>query len=430
LFPLILYSGLIVFFIILSAFFSAAETAYIAVNRQRLKYQEEAGDRKAGAIHRIASNPDRLLGVILFGVNVAEIAAAGLVTSLVISYSAPEYKEIAAVAGSIFFSFIVLILCELTPKIIAAARPEQLSRNLLPPVRFFIIVLSPFARFSVWLANGLVRLAGLSAAASPFQHGASQEEIKAMIAGAGEASVPSTKKHMLHNVFEIDTKQIREVMIPRGEVTAVDIGDSLADILDIVSKTNYSRIPVYRKDFDNPLGVLHVKDLLQYLPRKDADINIHALLRPVHFVPDSARLDVVLRRLQAMHLHLAVVVDEFGGVAGIVTLENLLEEIVGEIRDEYDAESESVRKIDPDTYSIAGNLPIRDFNRSFSDKIPEAPEYATIAGFLESLTGRLLREGETVHYENLVFTIEKTEGFRINTICVRTGTSPDTLGDL
>jgi putative hemolysin len=416
---LILYFGLLFFLIVLSAFFSAAETAYIAVNRQRLKYQEEAGDRKAGVIFRIASNPDRLLGVLLFGVNVAEIAAAGMVTSLVISYFAPEYSKIAGIAGSLGFSFIVLIFCELTPKIIAAAHPDQLSRKLLPPLRFFIFVFSPFARFATWLSNRLVRLAGISVAASPFQQGASQEEIRAMIDGAGEANVPSMKKHMLHNVFEIDTTQIREVMIPRGEVAAIDIDCDLADTLDIVSKMNYSRVPVYRGDFDNPLGVLHVKDLLQYIQKKDADINIHALLRPIHFVPDSARLDVVLRRLQALRLHMAVVVDEFGGVAGIVTLEDLLEEIVGEIRDEHDVEVESVRKIGPDTYSIEGNLPIRDFNRSFRDKIPEAPEYATIAGFLEALTGRLLREGETVHYEKLVFTIEKTDGFRIGAICVQ-----------
>ena len=418
--PLILYLGLIVFLILLSAFFSAAETAYISVNRQRLKYQEESGDRKAGIIHRIVSNPDRLLGVLLFGVNVAEIAAAGLVTSLVISNSAPERQELATIVGSIGFSFVVLIICELTPKIIAAAHPEKLSRKLLPAVRFFIFVFSPFAHFSTWLSNCLVRLMGLDNIASPFQLGASEEEIRAMISDAVEASVPSQKKHMLHNIFEIDTTQIREVMIPRGEVTAIDINDDLANILEFVGKIKYSRVPVYRRDFDNLLGVLHVKDLLQYIRNNDAEINIRALLRPVHFVPDSARLDVVLRRFQGMHLHMAVVVNEFGGVAGIVTLEDLLEQIVGEIRDEYDVEVESVRKIGPDAYSIEGNLPVRDFNRSFSDKIPEAPEYATVAGFLESLTGKLLREGETVHYDNLVFAIEKTEGFRIDAICVRT----------
>ena len=417
--PLILYTGLLIFLIILSAFFSAAETAYITVNKQRLKIQEEAGDRKAGVIYRIASNPDRLLGVFLLGVNVAEIAAAGLVTSLIIAHFDPKYKDIGVLAGSLVFSFIVLIFCELTPKIISAAHPDKLSRRLLPPVRFFITIFSPFARFAVFLSNGIVRLAGLDAVASPFQHGPSQEEIMAMIDKAGESSVPSIKKHMLHNVFEIDTTLIREVMIPRGEVTAIDIDGEPSNILDVIGKTNYSRIPVYRKDFDNPLGVLHVKDLLQYISAKDADINIRSHLRPIHFVPDSARLDVVLRRLQAMRLHMAIVVNEFGGVEGIVTLEDLLEEIVGEIHDEYDVESESVRKIGADTYSIAGNLPIRDFNRSFSNKIPEAPEYATIAGFLELQTGRLLVEGETVHHENLIFTVEKTDGFRIDAICVR-----------
>ena len=404
---------------ILSAFFSAAETAYITVNRQRLKYQEENGDRKAGVIHRIVSNTDRLLGPLLLGTNVANLAAAGLVTSVVISYFEKEHQEIAGLAGSIAFSFIILVFCELTPKIIAAANPDQLTRKLLQPTRFFIVIFSPISQFTTRLANCLVRLAGFDAVSSPFQHGASQEEIKAMIAGAGEASVPSMKKHILHNVFEIDTTQIREVMIPRGEVAAIDIDADLSGILRHVSKMNYSRVPVYRKDFDNILGILHVKDLLQYLPNKDADIDIRALLRPIHFVPDSARLDVVLRQLQSMRLHMAIVVDEFGGVEGIVTLEDLLEEIVGEIHDEYDAESESVRKTGPDIYTINGNLPIRDFNRSFSDKIPEAPEYATIAGFLEVLTGRLLREGEVVRYENLIFTIEKTEGFRVDAIRVK-----------
>ena len=179
-----------------------------------------------------------------------------------------------------------------------------------------------------------------------------------------------------------------------------------------MNKTNYSRIPVYRQNFDNPVGILYVKDLLQYV-QKSEDINLQVLLRPVHFVPDTARLDIVLRQLQSMHLHMAVVVDEFGGVEGIVTLEDLLEEIVGEIRDEHDTEIESVRELGPNLYSVAGNLPVRDFNRFFDEKIPEAPEYTTLAGFLEALTGRLLLEGESVRYQSLILTIEKIEGFRI-----------------
>ena len=418
--PLLLYFLLLLFFIVLSTFFSAAETAFIAVNRLKLKYQAESGDRQAEAIHRIVSNPDRLLGVILLGVTVAEISAAGLATSIVTSYFSDRYAEIAGLVGSFVFAFVILIFCELTPKIVAAAHPEKLSRRLLPPVRFFIAVLNPFARMAAWMANGIVRLFGLNPKGSPFAQSLSEEEIKAMIAGSSEASVPDEKKVMLHNIFEIGSTQIREIMIPRGEVTAIDIGEEPAKILDIVIQTHYSRIPVYRDNFDNPIGILNVKDLLPYVRKSNLEVGIRTLLRPVHFVPDSARLDIVLRRLQSMHLHMAIVVDEYGGVEGIVTLEDVLEEIVGEIRDEHDTETEAVRQLGPHLYSVAGNLPIRDFNRYFDEKIPETPRYATLAGFLESLTGRLLLEGETVRYENLVLTIEKAEGFRVVAVRVRT----------
>jgi putative hemolysin len=403
-------------------FFSAAETAFTAVNRLKLKYQAEAGDKQAEAIKGIVTNPDRLLGVLLFGVTIAEIAAAGIFSYIVAYYTTREYKEITSLLSSILFALFVLVFCELTPKIIAAAHPEQVSRKLLLPVRVTIRLLLPFSRLSGWMANGIVRAIGFGANASPFVHSLSEEEIRAMIAGSSETSVPGEKKEMLHKIFEIGDAQIREIMIPRGDVTAVDIDDDMADILEVVKKTNYSRIPVYRKNFDNPVGLLYVKDMLQYIQRSES-INFHALLHPVHFVPDSARLDVVLRQLQSMHLHMAVVVDEFGGVEGIVTLEDLLEEIVGEIRDEHDTEIESIRELAPNLYSVAGNLPVRDFNRFFDEKIPEAQEYATLAGFLEALTGRLLLEGESVRYQSLVLAIEKIDGFRIVSIRIRTSSS-------
>jgi putative hemolysin len=412
--PLLLYIALLAFFLALSIFFSAAETAFMSVNRLQIKYKAETGDKQAEVIKRIVSNPDRLLGVILLGVTVAEMAAASILTYVIASHG-----KLASLLGSIVFALIVLIFCELTPKIISAAHPEQAARTLLLPVRISIRLLSPFARLAAWIANRMVRAVGLDPSASPFAHSLSEKEIRAMIGGSSESSVPDEKKEMLDNIFEIGATQVREIMIPRGEVTAVDIDDDMAKILDVVKKTHYSRIPVYRKNFDNPIGILYVKDLLQYV-RGSEDINLQVLLRPVHFVPDSARLEIVLRQFQSMHLHLAVVVDEFGGVEGIVTLEDLLEEIVGEIHDEHDTEPESVRELSSNLYSIAGNLPVKDFNRLFDDQVPEAQEYTSLAGFLENLTGRLPLEGETVRYQNLIFTIEKTDGFRIVTIRVRT----------
>ncbi len=399
-------------------FFAGSETAFMSLNRPRLKYKAEAGDKQAAAVQQIVSKPDRLLGVILLGNTVANIAAATLFTYIITIYVPREHSDTIGFAGSIVFAIVVLIFCELTPKIITATRSEKASRKLLQPVRLSIWLLSPISQFAARIANLIVRIVGMSSAASPFAYGPSEHEIKAMIASSSLSSMPLEKKEMLHNVFAIGATQVREIMIPRIEVTAVEIDDPIPKVLDVVTKTHYSRIPVYRQNFDNLIGTLYVKDLLPYIQRP-GDLSLKVLLRPVHFVPDSARLDIVLRQLQSMHLHMAIVVDEYGGVEGIVTLEDLIEEIVGEIRDERDTEVESIRKMGPNLYSIAGNLPVKDFNRFFKEKVPESLEYTTIAGFLEALTGRLLIEGETVRYRSMSLSIEKVEGFRIVSIRIR-----------
>jgi putative hemolysin len=414
----VLYLGLLLLFLFLSVFFSAAETAFMAVNRLRLKYRAESGDKRADAVRRILANPDRLLGVILLGNTVANIAAASLATYLVTVNAPQQDVKITELLASAALAVTILIFAELAPKIISATHAEQVSSKLLLPVRFSIWLLSPLAGLAAWIANRTVRLLGLSATASPFAHALSEDEIRALIAGSTSAGLGEEKKEMLYNVFEIGATQVREIMIPRVEVTAIEIDAPVSEILATIAKTSYSRIPVYRESFDNLLGILHAKDLLQYIQRP-GEINLQFLLRPVHYVPDTARLDVVLRQFQSMHLHMAGVVDEFGGVEGIVTLEDLLEEIVGEIRDEHDTETETVRELGPNLYSIAGSLPVRDFNRFFESKIPESRDYTTVVGFLETRTGRLLKAGEVVRYQDLTFSIEKVNGFRIVSIRVK-----------
>jgi putative hemolysin len=399
-------------------FFSGSETAYTAVDRLRLKYLAESGDRGAESVKRIVANPDRLLGVLLLGNTIANIASATLVTWLVTEYAPRDRVETFSIAASVVLTLIVLIFCELTPKIIAATQSEKVARRLLWPIRLSLWALSPFARMAAWVSNALVRLVRLSPAGSPFAQPLSEDEIRAIIADSTAATMAGQKKEMLANIFAIGATQVRGVMIPRIEVTAVEITEPLANILAVVSRTNYSRIPVYRDNFENIIGILNVKDLLQHMQRP-GEVNLQVLLRPVHFVPDTAPIDIVLRQLQSMHLHMAVVVDEFGGVEGIVTLEDLLEEIVGEIRDEHDTEIESVRELGPNVFSIAGNLPVKDFNRMFTHKLPESRAYTTIVGFLEARTGRLLQEGETIRYKDLTFSVEKTRGFQILSIRLR-----------
>jgi len=425
--PLLVYFALLFFFLVLSAFFSGAETAFTALSRLRLKYLADTGDKKAQYVKRLVSNPDKLLGVILLGNTVANIATASLVTYVATTYSPQDLAETVSLIASIILTLIVLIFCELTPKIIAAAHSEHLTRKLVWPIRISIALLYPLARLAGWIANGLVRITRLSSKASPFIHALSEDEIRAIIAGSTESGMAEEKRTMLHNVFEMGTTEVREVMIPRTEITAVEIQDPIPKILSIIHKSNFSRIPVYRESFDNILGILHVKDLIKHL-QCPGDISLRILLRPVQFIPDTALLEAVLRQLQSMHLHMAVVVDEFGGVEGIVTLEDLLEEIVGEIRDEHDVETETVRELGTNLYSVAGNLPVKDFNRVFHTPIPESREYATIVGFLQNRTGRLLHEGENVRYQELNFFIEKVDRFKIISVRIRMPASKDDDG--
>jgi putative hemolysin len=412
------YVILLVVSLIASVFFSAAETALMAVSRLRLKYLAENGDRRAEFVKNIVANPDRLLGVILFGNTIANIAAASVVTYLVAFYAPPEKVPSFGFLASLALTIVILIFCELTPKIIAATHAEQASRKLAWPIQICLWFLSPFAALAAGLANRLVRMAGLAATASPFAHALSEDEIRSIIAGSPGGIMAEERKLMLHNVFEIGDTQVREIMIPRTDVTSIEIGTPILEILSVFRKTSYSRIPVYRESFDNVAGILYVKDLLPYMQRP-GDIDLEVLLRPVHFVPDTARLEPVLRQMQSMHVHLAIVVDEFGGVEGIITLEDVLEEIVGEIRDEHDTETEPVHEVGPGLFSVAGNLPIRDFNRVFEIKIPESREYTTVAGFLQARSGRLLHSGESVRYLGLEFFIDKVDGMKIVLVRVR-----------
>jgi putative hemolysin len=410
--------ALLIFFLALSVFFSASETALMAVNRLRLKFLAESGDKRAQFVKRLVTNPDRLLGVILFGNTIANIGAASLVTYLAATYSPADRLESASFIASAILAVVILIFCELAPKIIAATHAENVSRKLAWPVQLAVWILSPFAALASFLANGLVRLAGLSTNASPFSHALSEEEIRSIISGSSDLVMAEARKEMLHNVFEIGDTQVREVMIPRTDVTAMEIDTPIPEILAVFRKTNYSRIPIYRRSFENMVGILYVKDLLQHM-QNPGEIQLKALLRSVHFVPDTARLEPVLRQMQSMHLHMGVVVDEFGGVEGIITLEDLLEEIVGEIRDEHDTEIEPVHELGPGLFSVAGNLPIRDFNRAFQYKIPESREYTTVAGFLQNCTGRLLQAGESVRYQEMNFVIDKMDGLKIVMVRVR-----------
>jgi len=413
-----LYLGLLALSLLLSAFFSGSETAFMAVNRLRLRHLADSGDRRAALIKKIADNPDRLLGTILLGNTVANIAAASLLTYMVTTLAPDDFADTASLLASVALTLFILVFCELIPKMVGATHSLASTQKLAWPVRASIVLLSPFARLAGSIAAVFLRFFRLQPTTSPFAHALNEDELRALIAASSASTLAEGKRAMLRSVLDMGATQVREVMIPRTDVTAVDIRDPLPEILSVIRQTNYSRIPVYRESPDNIVGILNVKDLLQHLDHPEG-IRLPHLLRPAHFVPDSARLEDILRRMQTMHLHMAIVVDEFGGVEGIVTLEDLLEEIVGEIRDEHDVEPDLIRELGAGTYLVAGTVPVREFNRALHTTIPESREYTTVAGFMQTLTGRLMREGESVRYKELHFVIEKAEGFRLVTLRVR-----------
>jgi putative hemolysin len=231
------------------------------------------------------------------------------------------------------------------------------------------------------------------------------------------------RKEMLHNIFAMGDTQVREVMSPRTDVTAVDIDAPIADIISVFRKTNYSRIPVYRESFDNVVGILYVKDIVQHLQRP-GEINLQVALRPVHFVPDTARLDPVLRQMQSMHLHMGIVVDEFGGVEGNITHEDLLEEIVGEIRDEHEIAPLQFEEMPSGEMMMPGGVAISDVNERLGLGLPEG-EYSTLAGFVLSALGRIPLVGEDVVLRAGVFRVVRMDGRRIARISFRPAALPN-----
>lgn len=420
---MLLFLALILVLLFLSALFSLSETSLMAANRFKLKYLEERGDRRAARAAELLRQPDKLLGTILIGDNLIDVAvgalAAFFITSVIGSAQAGLYSFLA----SGLLAIILIIFGKLLPKTIAASKPEPFALAVVFPLRLFILLLKPVVWIATLVSNAIARLFGFSAEAGRFVPMMSEEELRSLITSHGLSVVGAERQQMLHGVFEISDTVIKEVMVPRVEVVAVDVNASPGEIIRTLYTSGYSRIPVYRDKLDNILGVLYSKDVLPYLSHENGieefKVDLPNILHPAHFVPDTARIDRVLRELQRLHIHMAIVVDEFGGVEGIVTLEDILEEIVGEIHDEYDTELEQVKRIAADTYLVKGGLAVREFNKALSLQIPEDNDYATVAGFLIALTGRLLREGDTVKYENLLFEVQKVQGLRIDSIKVQ-----------
>lgn len=404
---------LFLFFLLLSAFFSSSETSFISASPFKLDYLEKKGSKRATLVKKMLKRVDSLLATILIGNTLVNAAAASIATFIFVSFI--PNKNHAVLLATVVTTFLILILSEITPKTYAAYNPIKLAFLFVQPIRFFVVIFYPFVKVFTFISRLLVpssRKTGTALARS-----LNEEEIKVLLS-IGVKGMSALRKKMISGALDIGSRPIREVMIPRPQIKAIEITSSNRRILDIILSGGFSRFPVYKGRLDNIEGVIHARDIIPYLV-DNKKFDLVSLLRKPLFLPESASLERALLQMQETANHLVFVVDEFGSMEGIVTLEDIIEEIVGEIQDEYDAKEEDLFvQIEENVYIVRGGASIKDINQRLAFELPEKSEYTTIAGFFLHEFGKIPHEGEVLNYKDLKFIVEKMSRHRISLLRV------------
>ncbi len=395
--------GLLLLFI-LSAFFSGSETALTALDRLRLKYLVEKKRPGAERLDTVLAHPDRLLSAILIGNNVVNIAASVFATALFIKL----YGEHGELMTILIMTPVLLIFSEVCPKTYAAQNPERVSFLVLRPILLVMWVLTPL----IWLVTRVSRLMTWLFPGEAGRPLISEDEIKSIITvGEQDGVVAAEQRRMLHGVFELSQSRVRDLMVPRTEVVGIDASTSFAEVLSLVQSARHSRFPIYNESLDNIVGIVHSKDILNYVNRSE-EFQIEHVARQPYFVPESKRVNLLLQSFRERKVHLAIVVDEYGGVEGIVTLEDVIEEVFGDIEDEYDVEEALIRELAPGRFLIDGSLTLRTVNTRFELQLSEE-HVTTLAGYVLQTLGAIPIEGEQFKVDGARLIVRKMEGQRV-----------------
>jgi putative hemolysin len=417
-----LYIFLLVVCLVFSAFFSGSETAYISLQRFHLEYLVSTNVKGAKKVARLIERPERFLSVVLFGNTLVNAAATALATALAVYW----WGERGIIIATVVLTVVLLIFCEVTPKTIAAQYSEKLSLLLHRPLQFISWLFTPFVIALSWLSAGFTRIVG----GTPVpQSIISDEEIRTMISvGREEGTVEEDEARLLHRVFDFGDRPVYEVMTPRLEVTALPQGATIADFLKLYTEKPLSRFPVYKDSLDNITGVLSIKDVLMARAKGSIsnDSTIDDLVRPTYFAPESKHINDLFFEMRDNNYRMAVVIDEYGGTAGIVSLTRLVEEIVGEVGDELAGVERDYEIINEYTFQIDGSMRIEEANREMELNLPEGEEYETVAGFILSLLGHIPRRNEQLRYKGLKIVITEMKGQKIDKVLLTRDKPPQT----
>jgi len=413
-----LYLVLAIICVMLSAFFSSSETAFFSFQKIRIKHLESKGVEGAGRVAKMMEKPEKFLTTVLLGNNLALLgnnfvntAAAALGTAVALSLMSGDEK-VALLVATVIVTLVLLVVAEVVPKIVAAQHSERMALVYVTPMMGISWVLSPVVAVFEWMGTGFSKLVG----GEPVRRTlVTEEEIRTMISvGEEEGVVEEAEAKMLHRVFEFGDDPVHEAMTPRPDVVWVEKGTSLADFLEIYSKTPHSRFPVYEESPDHIIGVVSIKDILmgQAEGKLEKDSPIDGLIRPTVFVPESKRIAQLFTEMQETGNQMAIVVDEHGGIDGIVTMEQLLEQVVGHFGDELARRAKEFQTIDEHTYDVDAGMRINEINEELHLEIPEG-DYETVAGFVLSRLGHIPQEDEQIRYGDLKLVVKEMRGLKI-----------------
>ncbi len=401
-----------------SALASATETALLSVGRLRVRFLAEQGSKAAGILQRLRADPNRYLSTVLFTNTLALIVASTSATllsdDLFKAWGVPDQWHLwLALTVSFFLSVVLLIAAEVTPKTLAIRYAERVALGAAGPVDRLASALGPI----LWAVTIVSRaLTGGRAARAPFL---TEEELLTLLHVSEEAGVIEEQEHqMIHGIIEIGDKTVREIMVPRTDIIAIEKSWGLKEIVKVFKEYRHTRMPVYEEDLDHVVGLLHTKDLLLFYTLSSAQkFDIEKMLRPIKFTPEQKKVDELLHEMRTEKVHMMIVVDEYGGTAGLVTMEDLLEEIVGEIRDEYDsAEEELLVILNEHEARVDAGFPLEELNERLSLAIEESGDYDSVGGYVHAMLGRIAQAGDSFRGGKATWTVEKVKGRRIETV--------------
>ena len=425
------YVVLVLALIGVNAFFAMSEIAIISLNDAKLHHDAENGDKKAKTLCRLVGEPNNFLATIQVAITLAGLLSsafaadkyASFFTSLIVNsingaISEGAVHTVVLVILTVVLSYITLVFGELVPKRVAMYYPDRIAYSVSGILSFCYKIFRPFVALLGVSTNGILRLFGINPKEEP--ESATEENIRMMLdAGNEKGTIEESEKEMINNIFELDDRTVGEVMTHRTDITAVELSVPISEAVDLAISDGYSRMPVYEENIDNIKGIIYAKDLLALIGEKDfSQRRVSDFLRPVSFIPESNSCREAFFEFQQKKIQIAVVVDEYGGTAGIVSMEDLIESVMGNIQDEYDDEEVEYSRIDEDNFDLEGTMLLDDVAEILNIEFPEELDYDTLGGFITDMLGRIPEENEhpVVIYKNVEFTVVKTKEHHIEKV--------------